>query len=154
MSPFEYWLSQNTEWVWIAVGLILLGLEIVVSGTFLLWFGIAAILVGVLGFLFEASWQINGIIFLVVALGSLIVFRRYNKGENSKVDPLVNQRIARHIGREFKLIESISQGTGRIKIGDTVWRVHGPDLEVGSLVRLVDSDGASLKVEPVQKDPT
>ena len=152
MSPFEYWVAQNTEWVWIAAGLVLLGLEIVVSGTFLLWFGIAAIVVGILGFLIDASWQFNGIVFLFIAIGSLFIFKRLNRGEKSKVDPLVNQRISRYIGREFKLIEGITQGTGRIKIGDTVWRVHGPDLEVGSLVKLVSSDGASLKVEPVQKD--
>ena len=148
------WVAQNTEWVWIAAGLILLGLEIVISGTFLLWFAIAAIAVGLVGFFIEAPWQFDGIIFLVIAIGSLLIFRRFNKGEKSKVDPFVNQRIARHIGREFKLIEGISQGTGRIKIGDTVWRVHGPDLEAGSLVRLVDSDGASLKVEPVHTDTT
>ena len=153
LTSLEYWIAQNSEWVWIAGGLILLGLEIVVSGTFLLWFGIAAIIVGILSFLLETSWQMDGIIFLVISIGSLVIFKRYViKGEKSKVDPLVNQRIARYIGREYKLIEGISQGTGRIKIGDTVWRVHGPDLETGSVVRLVSSDGASLKVEPVQKD--
>ena len=153
MTSLEIWIAQNSEWVWIAGGLILLGLEIVISGTFLLWFGIAAIIVGILSFLLETSWQMDGIVFLVISIGSLVVFKRYVvKGEKSKVDPLVNQRIARYIGREYKLIEGISQGTGRIKIGDTVWRVHGPDLEAGSLVRLVSSDGASLKVEPVQKN--
>ena len=35
-------------WNWMALGLVLLGLEIVVPGIFLLWIGIAAIIVGTL----------------------------------------------------------------------------------------------------------
>ncbi len=52
-----------------------------------------------------------------------------------------------HIGEEIVLNEPISDGFGRVPIGDTVWRVAGPDLPAGRKVRIVGHDGAVLKVE-------
>jgi len=36
-----------------------------------------------------------------------------------------------------------------VVLGDTVWRVSGPELPVGQRVRIVGSDGAVLKVEAI-----
>ena len=45
------------------------------------------------------------------------------------------------------LDEPIRDGIGRLALDDTVWRVQGPDLAAGSRVRIVEADGALLKVE-------
>jgi len=62
---------------------------------------------------------------------------------------VLNQRGKALIGRETLLIEPIVNGVGRIQVDDTFWRVNGNDLETGKLVRVVDVDGATLKVEHV-----
>lgn len=47
------------------------------------------------------------------------------------------------------LEQAIEQGFGRVVLGDSVWRVSGPDLPVGQRVRIVGSQGAVLVVEPL-----
>ncbi|MNT69460.1 hypothetical protein D3C72_2077820 [compost metagenome] len=51
------------------------------------------------------------------------------------------------MGRQFVLHEAISAGHGKIKAGDTLWLVSGPDLPAGSQVRVIGQDGVRLKVE-------
>ena len=50
------------------------------------------------------------------------------------------------VGREFTLEKPIVDGTGTVRIDDTIWRVAGPDAPAGSRVRVVQADGASLTV--------
>jgi membrane protein implicated in regulation of membrane protease activity len=44
-------------WKWVIVGAILLALELAVPGAFMMWLGMAAVLVGVISFLVDWSWQ-------------------------------------------------------------------------------------------------
>jgi membrane protein implicated in regulation of membrane protease activity len=38
-------------------------------------------------------------------------------------------------------------GSGTVRVDDTIWRVSGPDCPAGSKVKVVRADGASLTVE-------
>jgi inner membrane protein len=44
------------------------------------------------------------------------------------------------------LEKPIVDGTGTVRIDDTVWRISGPDTPAGSRVKIVHADGASLRV--------
>jgi membrane protein implicated in regulation of membrane protease activity len=50
------------------------------------------------------------------------------------------------LGREFTLEKPIIDGNGTVRIGDTVWRVAGPDTPAGTKVKVVQVDGANLTV--------
>jgi membrane protein implicated in regulation of membrane protease activity len=50
------------------------------------------------------------------------------------------------VGRVFTLEKPIVNGVGTVKIDDTVWRVQGPEAPAGSRVKIVDAEGASLRV--------
>ena len=50
------------------------------------------------------------------------------------------------IGRVFTLEKPIVDGSGTVRIDDTIWRVAGPDAPAGSRVKIVQADGASLTV--------
>ena len=52
-------------------------------------------------------------------------------------------------GHEAVIDEPIRDGFGRLALGDSVWRIAGPDLAAGQKVRIVGADGAVLKVEAV-----
>ncbi len=151
MSLVQRLIYELGPWSWWILGLVLLGLEILAPGTFFLWFGIAAVLVGTLALLIDVSWQLEVLIFLGLSLASLtagrMVLRRNAKDEG---DPRLNRRGSRYIGRSFVLEEPVSQGSGRLKIGDTVWRISGPDCPAGSKVRVTDLDGSVLLVEPIE----
>ena len=148
--------TELGAWNWMVLGCILLALEIALPGYFLLWIGLAAIVTGAVSLLFWDStwwgWEAQAIVFVVLAvisafLGSKVMSR-------SRTDPdadLLNQRGAQMIGKLATLTEPIKDGRGRVRIGDTLWRVTGPDLPAGTQVRVKAATAADLElvVEPV-----
>ena len=138
---------QLGPWLWIIAGLILLGLELLAPGVFLIWFGIAALITGVFAFLTDFGWQADVIVFVVLAVVLVIVGRKYFSGSGQSEQPLLNQRARRHVGSVHVLTDPIVDGQGRIRIDDTNWRIEGPNLPSGARVRVTAADGAVLTVE-------
>ncbi len=149
------WITDLGPWSWIVLGAVLLALEIVVPGFFLLWIGIAAILTGTLSLqLWETAfwgWQVQVLVFLALSIAAALIGRRFfSSGRAEDTDqPLLNQRDRQLVGRTATLEEDMREGRGRIRIGDTMWRVTGPNLPAGTRVRVVDAAGGDLTVEPV-----
>lgn len=149
MSLIESTVAALGPWSWFVLGLILLGLEILAPGTIFLWFGLSALVVGVVALLFDLPWQIYVALFLALSLISLLIGRRLMvKMASEKGDPGLNQRGSRYIGREFTLTVPLSEGAGNLSIDDTIWRITGPDLPAGTKVRVESIDGARLVVSP------
>jgi membrane protein implicated in regulation of membrane protease activity len=48
----------------------------------------------------------------------------------------------------FTLVEALRDGSGKVQVGDSVWKVRGPDAPVGTRVRVTGADAAVLTVEP------
>ena len=143
--------SDLGPWIWIVVGFTLLALEIVLPGFFLLWIGIAALLTGALSLqLWEAAfwiWQVQVVTFLVLSLAAAYVGKRIVGGDRAETDqPLLNRRGEQMIGRTATLTEPITDGRGRIRLGDTMWRVSGPDLPAGTRVRVKAATATDLEL--------
>ena len=136
-------------WAWIIAGAILLALELAVPGAFMMWLGLAAVMVGAISFLVDWSWQWQCVAFAVLALASVPLWRRFAlKVEPQSEAPMLKRRNQALIGRVFTLEQPIVDGIGTVRIDDTVWRVNGPDRPRGSRVRVTRADGATLAVEP------
>ena len=136
-------------WAWIIAGVIFLAIELAAPGAFMMWLGIAALLVGVISLLVVWSWQWQFVAFAVFALASVPLWRRFaHKVERPSQAPLLNRRAEALVGRVFTLEKPIVDGTGTVRIDDTIWRVHGPDRPAGSRVKVTRADGANLAVEP------
>jgi inner membrane protein len=134
-------------WTWWVVGLILLGVEVLVPGFFFLWFGVAAILIGVSALLIDWPWQMQVIGFVALSAVTALIGRRFaGNVDETTADPLLNLRAGRLEGRTFVLTEPITEGQGRVKIDDSVWQVHGPDAPAGARIKVVGADGAILTV--------
>lgn len=143
--------AELGPWSWWILGLIFLGLEILIPGVFLLWIGLAAIVVGALSIpLWGAAfwgWQLQLLIFAVLAV-ALAIFGRRLSGSNAESDqPMLNRRVEGLVGRTATLEEAISDGQGRIRLDDTTWIVKGPDLPAGTKVRITTAQAGSLNVE-------
>lgn len=137
-------------WNWFIAGGVLLLLELLAPGSFLLWFGIAAIVTGALSFGIGWAWQTQFIVFAVISLLLVPLWRRIARSSNAITDqPFLNRRNVGMVGRGFTLEKPIVNGTGTVRIDDTIWRIAGPDLAAGSRVKVVRADGAELWVEPV-----
>jgi membrane protein implicated in regulation of membrane protease activity len=142
--------SSLGVWTWWILGVVLLALEIFAPGNVLVWFGIAAIVTGILAFFVELPWQTEALIFVALAVVMALVGRRYFARESKHSEqPLLNERAARLVGQSFVLSEPIVDGQGRLRIDDTNWRVTGPDLPSGTRVRVTGKDGAVLSVGAV-----
>jgi len=141
--------STLGTWNWLIFGLILMALELLAPGVFLFWLGLAALLVGLLSFAFHPSWQIQILMFAVFAAAAVPLWRRIARGNAafSASNPFLNRRADALVGRVFTLEKPIVDGTGTVRVDDTVWRVAGPDVPAGSRVRIVQADGPSLTVE-------
>ncbi|MEL7273726.1 MAG: NfeD family protein [Pseudomonadota bacterium] len=147
------WLADLGVWSWFLLGLLLLIGEIVLPGIFLLWFGLAALVVGGLTLLPFTDvawwpWQAQMVAFGVLSLIFVLMSQRlFPNRQTNDAAAKMNAPLKRFHGREGVLAAAIESGTGRVKLGDTVWRVKGADLPVGSRVKVVGDDGDSLLVE-------
>ena len=135
-------------WNWLIFGFILMALELAAPGVFLFWLGLSALLVGLLSFLIQPSWQTQLLMFAVFSVAAVPLWRRFafTSRSASTSNPFLNKRTDAMVGREFTLEKPIINGTGTVRIDDTIWRVAGPDAPAGSRVRIVQADGASLTV--------
>ena len=143
------WIAQTLgPWTWWALGLFLLGLEILAPGTFLMWFGLAALSVGTFALIVPTSWTVQIFLFAVLSVVAVIVGRmvvRHLRPEDEESG--LNDRGNRYVGRTYFLKEPITDREGRLNIDDTIWRISGPDLPAGARVRVVAVDVARLIVE-------
>jgi membrane protein implicated in regulation of membrane protease activity len=145
--------TELGPWSWWIVGLVFLGLEILIPGVFLLWIGLAALVVGALSFAFwdmpAWSWQVQFLTFAVLSLGFAMIGRRVSNAGSETDQPMLNRRVEGLVGRTATLEEPISEGQGRIRLDDTTWIVRGPDLPSGARVRVTAAQAGSLTVEPL-----
>jgi membrane protein implicated in regulation of membrane protease activity len=134
-------------WSWLILGAALMALEIFAPGTFFLWFGLSAVLTGLVAFVVPMPWQVELVLFAGLALVSLVYGRRYfNTQSNVSDRPFLNERAQGLVGKSYILKEPIKAGRGRLHIGDSVWRIEGPDLPKGSSVKVTKTDGSTLSV--------
>ncbi len=144
----EYF-STLLFWHWWGVALILVILEMVMPGFFLLWIGVAAGITGLLLLLVPTSpWQLQFVVFGVLAIGSIVAARYYIRRNPIETDDrTLNRRGEQYVGRVFTIDEAIINGIGKVRVGDSVWRAAGPDLPAGERVKVIGVDGTMLKVE-------
>jgi inner membrane protein len=134
-------------WAWLVVGLILIGLEIVAPGLFLIWLGLAACTIGIVAFAIDLSWQLEMVLFIISASGFVWLGRKVHRSRTPQDAPFLNDTARSMIGKEFILDKAIVDGVGSVRVNDSVWRVMGEDREKGAKVRVAAIDGSTLKVE-------
>ena len=136
-------------WNWLILAGLFLVLELLAPGIFLIWFGIAAGIVGALALVFDVAWQWQLMLFAILSLAAVIAARKFLRKDDAQSDrPLLNRRAQQHVGKSYLVADAIENGRGKVKIGDTLWRAEGPDAAQGARVKVTGTDGATLMVEP------
>lgn len=135
---------------WAVIALVLIAAETLVPGAFLLWMGLAAAVVFLIVLLVPGlSILVQVVAFVVLSVVAVLVYRKFFRRHERPSDrPDLNRRGEQMVGRVVPLEQPIVSGRGRVKIGDAFWVVEGPDLAVGTPVRVVATAGMSLRVEP------
>ncbi|WP_397576758.1 NfeD family protein [Sphingorhabdus sp.] len=143
------WLDTiSTHWFWLSLGLVLGVAEMVAPGFFLMWLGLAALIVGGLDYFLPITVAYQVAMFAILSVLTVFAgkkFLRENPIETE--DAKLNDRGARLTGEIVTVVEAITNGNGRVKVGDSVWSARGVDAAIGSRVRVTGADGAVLLVE-------
>jgi len=133
---------------WACLALLLIAAEVLMPGVFMLWLGIAAGVVFAVVLLVPGippPWQALG--FIVLSFATIFIYRRFFGQLDEQSDqPLLNRKAEQFVGKIFILDTAIVNGNGRIKMGDALWTVTGPELPAGSRVRVIAADSMILTV--------
>lgn len=143
------WFGSLGGWSWVVLGLVLIGGELLAPGVFLIWLGLAALVTGLVVGLTGIGWQAAALVFAALSVACLFAGRALTRRKAEEPDAAMglNDRGRQLIGRVFKLEATMTGGEGRIRVGDSSWRITGPELLAGSEVRVVRVEGATLVVE-------
>jgi membrane protein implicated in regulation of membrane protease activity len=140
-----------TWWVWVLLGLGLLGIEVLTpGGFFVLFFGLAALVVGALAGvgLTGPAW-LQWLLFSVLSAGSLVLFRhRLVERLRASGDAAVRGLV----GDVAVLLDDLAPGAvGKAELRGTAWSVRhdGPEpLHRGRRCRVERVEGLMLYVRP------
>jgi len=72
-------------WTWMILAAILFVLEVLSPGIFLMWFGVAAVITGILAFAFDISWQWQLVWFCLLSLAAVLLALNICEGIRSKL---------------------------------------------------------------------
>lgn len=138
---------------WWVIGLVLLVLEIVIPGVYLLFLGLAALVVGtnvlILGSGGWFGWEQQILAFIILSTVAVLVGRKwYGPKAGAEKATALNSRAERLVGRRAVLSEAIVGGSGKVAVEDGWWMVEGPDLPAGTRVTIAGARGSVLLVHP------
>ncbi|MSP83465.1 MAG: NfeD family protein [Alphaproteobacteria bacterium] len=142
-------LGHAEFWHWWVLATLLIILEMLAPGAFLLWLGLAAALVGAVLLAFpDMAWGQQLVLFAVLALAAFAGWWKWGRRVpvTPTDEPLLNRRGTQYIGRVFTLEEPIVNGFGKVRVDDTTWKIAGPDLATGMRVKVTSADGVILRV--------
>ena len=139
----------GSAWSWAIGGVILMALEIAAPGFFLIWLGLAALIVGMGNFIRPLPWEANGLLFAALAVALVFVGKRLTRrqGDDEATVSFLNQRAHALVGRVTTLDQPIIAGEGKVRFDDAIWLATGPDLPAGARVKVVGAAGKVLSVE-------
>lgn len=149
-----------TAWHWLALGLLLIAIEMAVGTFDLLWIGTAALTTALIfSGVVPLPDTMTGVPFQVATFGALAialvvmgrtVFAGVRKPATSH--PTLNQRDAAMVGARGRVTDAFVGGQGRVALGDTSWMAQseaGDDLAAGVGVQVVAARGGTLIVKSI-----
>ena len=139
-------------WHWLVVGLFLVLVELAAAGGFyVIFFGVSAVLVGLLASVGAAGGVgVQLLLFSVLSVASLLLFRSrlVKRFQGDPQAPPVDQLI----GEIGVVLEDLVPGAvGKVELRGSSWSartVSGSSLARGTRCRVTGVDGLTLSVEP------
>ena len=135
-------------WLWLIGGVLLLILEVIAPGFFLVFIGAAAMATGLFTVLLGLGLAPQLALFALYAVIAVMFGRRFyaNRAVDS-TDPLLNDRVGRLVGKVVTVVTAVDDHSGRVRVGDSEWSARGGPAAVGERVRITGVDGNCLTVE-------
>ncbi|UPQ40395.1 NfeD family protein [Providencia rettgeri] len=149
-------ISAQPAWFWLCLGGLLLIGELLGTAGYLLWSGIAAVLVGVIVWALPfIGWEWQGILFAIFTLVSAVLWRNWLRNKQKNKADNVNQISHQLIGVKGRLLSDTEEGFSRVRLADGSWRVYSDTpLSANTEVVVIAVDGITLQVKPSHDDNT
>jgi membrane protein implicated in regulation of membrane protease activity len=93
------------------------------------------------------GWRLLGAGVALLIADVIIDFVWAHPAVSRSDQPQLNRRAAQLIGRVLVVAEAIEGGRGKVRVGDTLWPVEGPDAPAGAEVRVTSAGATLLQVE-------
>lgn len=145
------WVFESS-WYWLIAAALLLLLEIVVPGIFLMWLGLGAAAVGLFLVVFPnaaLAWQLIALVCCISA--AVIAGLKWQKKIIAQQPQDINQGLAGYIGRTVLTSINFQHGRGRIRMDDSsfpaICETANPAEGENVLITAVNDEG--LIVTPV-----
>lgn len=139
---------------WFSIGLLFVLAELFVPGTYLLWFGFSAFVMGILVSFITMSATETLVCFALISaafsgIGWYVYAKVLNKTKVPEKYKYLNDMAGAHIGKVYNLSEDVADGRAKAKVGDSFWLVEvGEPLKKGAKVKITDvKDGVILIAE-------
>ncbi len=147
MQPVLDFFVSLGAWNWFILAVALYVLETIIPGVHFMWFGAAAAVIGGVGLLYPMPIAVQLVAFALISLLTILGARRlWQPGQIESDVPGLNERGVSYVGRLVTVEVPISGGRGKVRVGDTLWTAAGPDLPVGTRVKITGVDGTVLRV--------
>jgi membrane protein implicated in regulation of membrane protease activity len=150
-TELSQFLSGLTGWHWLALGAVLLAVEIASTTSYLLWPGIAALVVGALQFVLPGlGGALSIFLFAVLAIAASVVWQRSPLGRTAPTQqPNLNARMNTYLGRQGAAATNFVGGQGAILLDDTRWPatvIDGSAPRTGDMLQVTGAEGTVLRV--------
>ncbi|MCE9963372.1 NfeD family protein [Lelliottia amnigena] len=136
---------------WLSLGGLLLAAEMLGGNGYLLWSGVAAVMTGLLVWLLPFGWEWQGALFAVLTLVAAWLWWRWQNRQvrsQKPADAALNQRGQQLVGKRYTLDDTLINGRGHVRIGDSSWPVIADeDLIAGTRVEVIAVEGITLRVK-------
>jgi membrane protein implicated in regulation of membrane protease activity len=145
-------MMQFLWWHWVVLGIVLMLFELAVPAFFLVWFGLGALIVGMVLLGVPAlsfAWQV--LVWIACSLAFIwLWFKVFKPGIYKTRAGLPKGAVIGEIGLVIRDIRPFEKGQIRFQkpvLGDEVWEsIADEEIRVGERVKVLDVEGNLLKV--------
>lgn len=149
--------------VWFIIGVVFFFAEMVVPGFIIFFFGIGAWVVAIATLFGLDNLTIQLLLFIVVSVLSLILFRKKSKSIfrgkekafQSKDDDKLDEFIEDMHGKKATVVSDIIPGeiSGKVEFRGTQWKAEAEEvIKAGAVVEIISRDNITLKVKAVKSE--
>lgn len=139
-------------WIWLVIGVILLGIEAAASTEWLLWPAVSAGVVALISALFPTlGLGVEAGVFATLTVIATLASRTLIKRVNPTEEPDINDRDLRLVGERARVVEAFVDGRGRVFVSGSEWpaEIEGAAPLAGESVVVESVSGPRLRVRAI-----
>lgn len=141
-------------WHWVVIGFVLVGVELIVPSFYLIWFGLGALLVGLLSAIFPTmGGNLQVFLWTLFSVALVVLWFRFWRPRTKTSAGSSDTRIVGEIGLLTRPVEPFARGEVRFQKplgGSDLWPCVADDaIAIGERVRVVSAEGNLLRVTRV-----